>query len=130
MSWEYKVSWEIVDEHDGASWLPQERIFPGDPDLEQVANLQHLARYNEGFRYVRLHRRELTPWHEMPLSEGPHVLLTQCESAIAEAQGSDWLLSGHRQDGETIECPGCGREFVHVCTESEGCSWVPAGRST
>ena len=45
---------------------------------------------------------------------------TDCEAAI----GSSFLLSGYRQDGERVCCPGCGNRWVHVCDEAEGCRWV------
>lgn len=29
------------------------------------------------------------------------------------------------QDGDRYCCPDCGRRWVHVCDEAEGCYWVP-----
>lgn len=45
-----------------------------------------------------------------------------CEAAI----GRDRLISCECTDGEQITCPSCGKKWVHVCDEAEGCSWVPA----
>lgn len=33
-----------------------------------------------------------------------------------------WATSGYRQDGERWTCD-CGKVYVHVCDESEGCYW-------
>lgn len=37
-----------------------------------------------------------------------------------------FLVSGYRQDGERWTCPDCGKVWVHLCDEAEGCSWHPA----
>jgi hypothetical protein len=36
------------------------------------------------------------------------------------------MLPSHAQapNGESFTCT-CGRQFIHVCDESEGCSWEP-----
>ncbi|HXI95620.1 MAG TPA: hypothetical protein VNG04_05810 [Candidatus Acidoferrum sp.] len=50
-----------------------------------------------------------------------------CEAAINGSKpGTDWLMGMERQDGEIVECPDCGKQWVHVCDEAEGCTWVPA----
>jgi hypothetical protein len=33
--------------------------------------------------------------------------------------------AGTAQDGEAWTCPKCGRKWVHVCDEAEGCCWEP-----
>ena len=42
-----------------------------------------------------------------------------CRSNLSIFAPSD----GWAKDGETWKCPTCGEEYVHVCDESEGCSW-------
>jgi hypothetical protein len=49
-----------------------------------------------------------------------------CEAAIEQEKGSGWLRRGTCRNGERVECSGCGRRWVHVCDEAEGCSWAPA----
>lgn len=48
-----------------------------------------------------------------------------CEAVL----GREFLTSGERQDGERVDCPRCGRDWVHICDEAEGCSWVRASRT-
>lgn len=45
-----------------------------------------------------------------------------CEQALTDAHGS--LTSGFWQEGAVLTC-SCGREWVHVCDEAEGCCWMP-----
>ena len=33
--------------------------------------------------------------------------------------------AGTAQDGEAWTCPRCGRAWIHVCDEAEGCWWEP-----
>ena len=35
----------------------------------------------------------------------------------------DYLISGHRQNGETWACPDCEATWIHICDEAEGCFW-------
>lgn len=43
-----------------------------------------------------------------------------CEASAAPG----WLTSGYRQNGERWKCPDCGRRWVHVCDEADGCQWI------
>lgn len=54
----------------------------------------------------------------------PHPTLEACQAALYEERGEGWMKSGHRQEGEEVTCR-CGRSFVHICDEAEGCSWFP-----
>lgn len=46
----------------------------------------------------------------------------KCEASAPRG----FLTSGQRQDGERWKCPDCGRVWIHVCDEAEGCAWFPA----
>lgn len=51
---------------------------------------------------------------------------SDCEHAIAAmlaVERAPSLTDGSWQDGHELECPTCGARFVHVCDESDGCSW-------
>jgi hypothetical protein len=51
-----------------------------------------------------------------------------CEAfdpGLANGTGYSYLQSGYRQDGEEWTCPACGKTWVHVCDEAEGCAWYP-----
>ena len=45
-----------------------------------------------------------------------------------DCEEGNWhfLVSGHRVNGEVWACPVCGRRWVHVCDEAEGCAWFTA----
>ena len=49
-----------------------------------------------------------------------------CEAAIEAEKGAGWLRRCTCEDGEKVSCPACGKGWVHICDEAEGCSWVPA----
>ena len=34
------------------------------------------------------------------------------------------LYSNTLEDGARYQCAGCGRDWVHVCDEAEGCRWI------
>lgn len=36
-----------------------------------------------------------------------------------------WALSGYRQEGDKWKC-SCGKVYIHVCDESDGCYWTLA----
>lgn len=59
-----------------------------------------------------------------------HKLAT-CDRILKREQVESRALSnGRAKDGDGWTCT-CGRRFVHVCNEAEGCYWVPvAHRST
>ena len=41
--------------------------------------------------------------------------------------GTQFLINGaHCVDGKRARCKTCKKTWVHVCDESEGCSWVCA----
>lgn len=45
-----------------------------------------------------------------------------CEKDLEAIHGP--LTAGTWQEGTVLTCR-CGKSWVHVCDESEGCSWVP-----
>lgn len=52
----------------------------------------------------------------------------ECERALRDAKRNGTVPSdGWAQDGETWVC-GCGRVFVHICDEAQGCYWSDSGR--
>lgn len=55
--------------------------------------------------------------------ELPHDCEKEIEAQLAEA-GSPGLKDPTWQTGVQIEC-SCGRVFVHICAEAEGCAWRP-----
>lgn len=53
-----------------------------------------------------------------------HKTLNLCDEVLKRHQAEGSAVSnGRAQDGDRWRCP-CGRVFVHVCDEAEGCSWV------
>jgi hypothetical protein len=54
---------------------------------------------------------------------------TRAECDCEQVIGKSFLISGYRQDGERVDCPSCGRDWVHVCDEAEGCTWVRASKT-
>lgn len=51
------------------------------------------------------------------------IAIHNCEASLTEKHGS--LTSGYWKDGTELVCT-CGKKWVHVCDESEGCSWQPS----
>jgi len=60
--------------------------------------------------------------------ELPHNCERALEAQLAEA-GSPDLKHPTWQTGTTLECP-CGRVYVHICNEVEGCGWEPIEQVT
>ena len=56
-----------------------------------------------------------------------HKKLSACDRVLKrqQAQGAS-VSNGRAKDGAKWMCD-CGRRFVHVCDEAEGCYWVPVG---
>lgn len=50
----------------------------------------------------------------------------KCEDSIHRIYGDGWLFKGFHGHGDKINCPDCRKEWIHVCDEAEGCTWVPA----
>lgn len=49
-----------------------------------------------------------------------------CDAQLGEAKKRGEVVSDFRaQGGERWTC-SCGRVYVHVCDEADGCSWWPA----
>ena len=46
-----------------------------------------------------------------------------CDAALTlEALNNPRLDAGRAQDGDEWKC-NCGRIYVHICDEAEGCRW-------
>lgn len=52
----------------------------------------------------------------------PEVAVHKCEEKLTEKHGD--LTSGHWKEGTVLVC-ACGKPWVHICDEAEGCAWWP-----
>lgn len=57
---------------------------------------------------------------------GPAPALPKAECHCEAQAPPGFLLSGSRQDGERWTCPACGKKWIHVCGEVDGCRWEPS----